>query len=333
MGSAAFPTRLTDRAPGALMSNRFPFPLPTGWFQVSYSDELAPGEVKPLRYFAQDLVLFRTESGEAHLLDAFCPHLGAHLGHGGVVQGDSIVCPFHAWEFNGQGKCTKVPYAGKIPKKSTLKQWDIVERNGLIMAWYDDDGRPPSWEVPELPEIGQEDWTPYTKRNWTVKSCNQEMAENAVDSAHFLYLHGTAGQPETTATLDEHVMHAVSETKMTVYGNIVAGRIDVHCYGFGFTTTRFTGLAETLLVSSNTPIDHDHVELRFAFTVKQMGGMTPMISDKFVNEIRRQVEQDIPIWENKVYLNRPALCDGDGPVGLFRTWARQFYPPKAEADA
>ena len=42
-------------------------------------------------------------------------------------------------------------------------------------------------------------------------------------------------------------------------------------------------------------------------------------------EVSRQLEQDIPIWENKVYLSRPVLCDGDGPIGVFRRWAKQFY--------
>ena len=47
---------------------------------------------------------FRTEAGEVAVLDAFCPHMGAHLGHGGKVEGGGLVCPFHAWKFDGAGK-------------------------------------------------------------------------------------------------------------------------------------------------------------------------------------------------------------------------------------
>ena len=36
--------------------------------------------------------------------------------------------------------------------------------------------------------------------------------------------------------------------------------------------------------------------------------------------------KDFPIWENKVYRERPLLCDGDGPIQAFRRWAAQFYP-------
>ena len=34
---------------------------------------------------------------------------------------------------------------------------------------------------------------------------------------------------------------------------------------------------------------------------------------------------EIPIWEKKIYLEQPALSDGDGPIGEVRRWARQFY--------
>ncbi|MCA9575200.1 MAG: Rieske 2Fe-2S domain-containing protein, partial [Myxococcales bacterium] len=82
------------------MQNRYYTPgIPIGWFQVEYTDQLKAGDVKPLKYFGKDLVLYRTESGEAVMLDAFCPHLGAHLGHGGKVKGENIECPFHAWQF------------------------------------------------------------------------------------------------------------------------------------------------------------------------------------------------------------------------------------------
>lgn len=45
---------------------------PEGWFQVAYSTEVADSQVVPLRYFGQELVLFRTQSGAAQVLDAYC---------------------------------------------------------------------------------------------------------------------------------------------------------------------------------------------------------------------------------------------------------------------
>jgi 3-ketosteroid 9alpha-monooxygenase subunit A len=36
-------------------------------------------------------------------------------------------------------------------------------------------------------------------------------------------------------------------------------------------------------------------------------------------------QQDVAIWENKVWRDRPTLCDGDGAIGALRRWYRQFY--------
>jgi 3-ketosteroid 9alpha-monooxygenase subunit A len=308
---------------------RFPMQrYPNGWFTVAMSDELAPGEVKPLKYFGKDLVLFRTEAGEAKLLDAHCPHLGAHLGHGGKVKGDCIECPFHAWKFDGAGACKEIPYGKKIPPRAVIPTWQVREQNGMIMTWHHIDGNPPAWDLPPLlPEYKSEEWTPYQKSSWKVKSHNQEMAENSVDTAHFLYLHGTQEMPSTDAEMLGPVFHTSSQTLMKTPQGKVKGSIDVHMHGFGFTTTRFRGLVETLLVAAVTPVDDEYVELRFNFTIKKLvnEGVTSTVGQAFLREVCRQVEQDIPIWENKIYIHPPVLVDGDGPIGMYRRWVKQFY--------
>ncbi len=140
-----------------------------------------------------------------------------------------------------------------------------------------------------LPEFNHPEWTTYEKRSWKIRTHNQEMAENSVDSAHFLYLHGTQEMPVTHAETQGHVLHATSSTVMKTPQGKVKGEIEVFVHGFGFTTTRFRGLVETLLVSSATTIDDDHVELRFAFTVKKMvnEGVTSTVAMAFQREIAR----------------------------------------------
>ena len=52
-------------------AGRYPFPpYPDGWFLICPSAELAPGQVRALRYFGTDLVLFRDASGRAVMVDA-----------------------------------------------------------------------------------------------------------------------------------------------------------------------------------------------------------------------------------------------------------------------
>jgi 3-ketosteroid 9alpha-monooxygenase subunit A len=310
-------------------------PIPNGWFQVAYADEVSPGQVLPLKYFDRDLVLFRTENGEAKVLDAFCPHLGAHLGFGGKVEGSCIRCPFHAWKFDGAGQCAEVPYAKKIPPNARMRAWQVRELAGLILVWHHAGGEPAPWELPEIPEHGHEEWTGYERRRWTIHTRNQEMAENAVDSAHFHYLHGTSNMPASEAEVKGHILRVYSNTGMETSRGHVDGSVESLSYGFGFGIVRFKGVVETLLVSSVTPIDGENVDVRFNFSVRKVGGadITRGVGAAFIKEVSRQLEQDIPIWENKIQWERPVLCDGDGPVGMFRKWCRQFYVEVEAAEA
>ena len=306
------------------MGERFPFSIPNGWFQIAYSDELPPGAVLPLNYFGKDLVLFRTDGGEVALLDAFCPHLGAHLGHGGVVEGDRIRCPFHAWELDGQGICRKVPYAKKVPPKARIAAWHCVERNQCIWAWHHGRGAAPDWQIPEVPEACSGDWTALKRHRWTIRTHNQEIGENAVDRAHFRYVHGTTDVPDSELLLDGQIRRAVQHVRMSTPRGEVNGEIKVEAHGMGCTITRFTGICETVLLLSHTPIDGGSVDSRFSFT-QQKADEDSGVAAAVIKEVVRQMEQDIPIWENKRYLSKPMLCDGDGPIAEYRRWASQFY--------
>ncbi len=81
-----------------------------------------------------------------------------------------------------------------------MRPWPVREVNGLIMVWHHAEGEPPSWEVPVLAEFDDPEWTTYELRRWKIRTHNQEMAENAVDLAHFRYLHGTVDLPTIVET-------------------------------------------------------------------------------------------------------------------------------------
>ena len=44
-----------------------------------------------------------------------------------------------------------------------------------------------------------------------------------------------------------------------------------------------------------------------------------------IKDLEKQMNQDIPIWENKKYFDRPVLCEEDGQFGVYRKWMRQFF--------
>src|SRR5437870_2794133 len=79
-----------------------------GWYWTLPSSQLKRGQVRAVTLMGKELVLFRGESGTVVALDAYCPHMGAHLKEG-RVEGDSIRCLFHHWKYDARGVCTEIP--------------------------------------------------------------------------------------------------------------------------------------------------------------------------------------------------------------------------------
>ena len=102
---------------------------PNGWFHLCFSKDVARGAVKYVQQLGEHFAVFRGESGQVHVLDAYCPHMGANLAVGGRVQGDCLDCPFHGWQFDGtDGKCVNIPYAKKVPDFAKTRSWACLER-------------------------------------------------------------------------------------------------------------------------------------------------------------------------------------------------------------
>jgi phenylpropionate dioxygenase-like ring-hydroxylating dioxygenase large terminal subunit len=302
--------------------------MPSGWFAVSESADLAVGDTKAAYYFASHLVVWRDEEGHAHVQDAFCPHLGAHLGHGGTVDGCQVVCPFHGWKFDGEGTNTDIPYSDRTNRKARIRTYPVLERNGFVYAWYHPQEGAPTWEVEEVLEIGSGDFSGPKRTSHVVQAGIQEMAENAVDSAHFRYVHNVAEVPVIEKyEPDGHRSVMESSQKFPTPRGVVDGRIDSTADGPGVSIVRFSGIIDTLLVSASTPIDANQTETRFHFYVRNLGDekANSSVGDAFAAEVDKQFVEDMPIWEHKAHLVRPALADTDGPFMKFRKWYSQFY--------
>ncbi len=315
------------------MSGRYPMsPFPDGWFLVTESASLATGEVRPIRYFGEDLVLFRNEAGTPVILDAHCPHMGAHFGFGGSVEGDGLRCPFHNWLFDSSGKCANVPYATRsVPPEVAVRSWPVQETGGLVFVRYDSTEIPGHWQLPERPEWGTDGWLGYETVSWTVRMHTQEVAENVPDTSHFLYVHQVPTMPVAEVEIDRDVyrQNTIGRTK----SGVETWRTRQEAYGLGLIWLTVDGPPAMRFLTAVTPIDDEYVELRLLFLVDEGSGATEMSAGARVaiEMIASNTARDLPIWENKVYRERPHLVPGDGPIGRLRHWAKQFYPADREA--
>ena len=298
-----------------------------GWYLVAFSKELGPVEVKPVRFFGEEFVLYRTEAGEPVLMEAFCPHLGAHLGHGGKVEGDAIRCPFHAWKFDKSGACTEVPYAKRIPPRAAVKARTLREQNGMILGFFGSDGVEPDYEVPLLAQLDDPAWTELVTDQAEIKTEPREVIENIADRAHFLPVHATK--------IDEFevIIDGPRATQRTLGKgrNLRGEKIDVTSVAtYHGPAIQFTDLAwayPMTLVNAHIPIDKKRLLLRFGVSVKTGVGveLPAEIMNAVVAAARDGYFQDVAIWEHKKWRDTPTLADGDGPIGRIRDWYGSFF--------
>src|SRR5262245_28654201 len=191
--------------------------LPATWYAVGFSSDLRRGSIRSAVFAGSEVVLFRTESGGFAMVAAHCPHLGAHMGHGGSVQGDTLRCPFHGFRFDRSGWCVATAYGTRPPAKARVRAWPVRERHGVLLAYHDSRGREPAWEVPELDMRG---WSPFVSHVWTLRGHPQEIAENSVDLGHLTVVHRYAAVILDSFAIDGPLLTGLyrSDRKTTIAG-------------------------------------------------------------------------------------------------------------------
>ncbi|HVB97193.1 MAG TPA: Rieske 2Fe-2S domain-containing protein [Chloroflexota bacterium] len=327
-------------------NNRSLPPFPNSWFVIGFSDELRPGGLLRRRLAGQDLVVFRTESGVPGAMDAYCPHLGADFSYGGKVVGETIRCPFHGFCFNREGTCVATGYGTKPPPTAQVRTWPFSEQNGLLMVYYHGGDAAPTWEVPAFDVAG---WGPPLTRCFYLKTHPQETTENGVDIGHLAWVHGY----QDVEVLKSYEMdgprlvvrYAMSRSANALgkVGQRLRAEFTISVHGLGLSVVEVDvpafGMRTRHFVCA-TPVDAGRLDMRVVMRLREVSHpakinpaltfvprslVNSLIARLTFNGFLHDLQQDFPMWEHKQYIQPPLLAKGDGPIGKFRTWTRQFY--------
>jgi phenylpropionate dioxygenase-like ring-hydroxylating dioxygenase large terminal subunit len=160
---------------------------PASWYAVAPARQLRRGGILAADVCGRTLVLFRTKSGQLGAMDRYCPHMGASLACG-KVEGERIVCPFHAWEFSTSGDCTDIPYlkeGARIPPTARIPTVPVLEHLGWLWVYH---GDKPSHGLPDMPEMRDSSWG-IVHESKLFETHALHILENGTDAEHFGHLH------------------------------------------------------------------------------------------------------------------------------------------------
>jgi len=167
------------------------------WYPVARSEDVSNDAPLRTRILCHDFVAFRDTHDDAHVLSDTCIHRGGALGTG-KIQGNCVECPYHGWQFDGDGKCRAIPSLGdgeKFPARAKVDSYPVQERYGIVFAFLGDlpkSKRPPLYEIPEY---DADDWRANQLVVFEVNYYYERSVENGLDPAHNEFVHPKQGAP------------------------------------------------------------------------------------------------------------------------------------------
>eukprot|EP00947_MAST-08B_sp_MAST-8B-sp1_P005737 g5737.t1 len=340
---------------------KFPPPFPNGWYRVCSAEDVAGGKVHSISALGREMVAFRGKrDGKIGVLHAYCPHLGAHLGEGGCVKGDTVECPFHGWSFNARGKCVHIPYskmAPNVPERAKTKAYEVREILNMVFIWFDAEDRPPQWEPEHHRDVFDEKKFYYaTMARVEFDQHVLEMSMNSADYFHFQTLHRPLPMPVLEKFIfgrhrlkaryfedadPDPANHHVCFFEEIMEDLYVFNRLPLPRVFLRGITTRVTfegpgiihfsvqtPLGEMRMIKTQLPSEpfHQMVEARWYAE----HSVPRFVVKAMAYLARNALDQDRQVWANKTYHEKPMLVGGDGPFPKYKRWWSQHYSENSD---
>lgn len=157
------------------------------WHCLFPASQLADKPV-PFRLLGENIAIWKDAKGVPRAVQDRCPHRTARLSIGYLNEG-RLVCPYHGWEFDGDGICTRIPQElAPRDKKVVVKAYHCEERYGLIWVCLDE----PARGIPEIEQFGAPGFRQVFEfcEDWTCAPLR--IMENEFDASHLSFVHATS---------------------------------------------------------------------------------------------------------------------------------------------
>ena len=185
---------------------------------MACASEFPAGRVFGRDFLGTRVVLYRDAAGKIVVQSAWCPHLGADLSVGSLVEG-RLCCAYHHWRFDAAGTCVHIPAGDKIPPGAKIATLPSAQAWGLVWVF---NGTAPSYGPPNIPGVSEDELAIETYRRGARNTDPWVAVSNGVDFQHLRTLHGFPGAltPETLTIDDHSIEYNVGSGGYTQHGRI-----------------------------------------------------------------------------------------------------------------
>jgi nitrite reductase/ring-hydroxylating ferredoxin subunit len=295
------------------------------WFPVALAREVAAGKPLGVDVLGTRIIAYRDCTGKAIVQSAWCPHLGADLSQGEMVE-SQIRCPYHHWRFDRSGMCTHIPTGDKIPTGARIFTFPTAEVWGLVWAF---NGSEPLFPPPGIPGIEEQDLAIETRARGIRPLPPWVGVSNGVDFQHLRTLHGLqTGAPETIEVGDYSIEYCIDTERYRQHGRITGTNVFAQ-------HLRREGM-DTYMLFTGAPIDH-HCSRGFFVIGVRKGGDGPAERQRTVAQleavrgfVEKLLAEDDPVL-NTMRFKIGVLVASDRHLARYFNYVREF--PRAEPPA
>ncbi|WP_010479684.1 aromatic ring-hydroxylating oxygenase subunit alpha [Thermococcus zilligii] len=159
------------------------------WFAILSSKEVRKDRPVGVVRFGRNIVLWRDENGKVNAIEDSCVHRRARLSAGKVING-RLQCPFHGFEYDGDGRVKLIPALGRsyrVPERFSVKAYNVAEKAGMIWMWFGEGE--PGGEPRFFEDIDKKFACAEIQETWNVPF--PRAVENQLDVMHLPFVHRT----------------------------------------------------------------------------------------------------------------------------------------------
>ncbi len=293
------------------------------WFPVALASDVPAGRPLGRDFLGTRVVVYRDASGRAVVQGAYCPHLGADLSVGEVVEGQ-IRCAYHHWRFDCAGTCVDIPAGDRIPPGARIPTYPTAEAWGLIWAF---NGEAPTYPVPGIPGVEERELVCETHYRGTRAIDPWVSISNGVDFQHLRTLHGlSAVDPDAVAVGPHSLEYRIESPHFIQHGRITGVNV--------FAQHLSMAGQDVFMLFSGAPIEHGRTMGFYAYGVRDDGTGREGAAERLGTLrgfVERLLAEDAPVLDTIRFRPRN-LVASDRHLARFFKYVREFpraIPPEA----
>jgi len=296
--------------------NRLPVDDPgfhQSWFPVARARELGSGAVLGVDFLGTRVAVYRGPTGKPVVQSAWCPHLGADLSIGEIVNGQ-IRCAYHHWRFDDAGICADIPTGGKIPRGARIFTYPSAEAWGLVWGF---NGERPLFDVPRIPGIEERElaFEPHLRGVRPVP--HLVPTSNGVDFQHLRTLHNLPTRaPEAIEVFDYSIEYHIETASYRQLGLITGTNVFAQYL-------RRAGV-DSFMLFAGAPIDQQRTRSFFVVGVRRDGdGDLRLQIDGLRSFVEKLLAEDEPIL-NTMRFKQGVMVASDRHLSRYFKYVSEF---------